>query len=228
MSLQVPKAVIFDFDGVLVNSEIIALHELQNCLREVGITVDKNEMVLTFLGASFEDIAKFISRETGRTDLEDFRNIWYQRLFKRYETELTIMKGARQVLAALDAEGIAYCIASGGSDRRLNFALTVTGLMGNFHGRAFSADSVMRGKPAPDIFLHAAEQLNVASKHCLVIEDAIAGVIGAQAAGIRVVGFVGGDHLNDCREVHKARLEEAGAFATIDNLPEILSFLPST
>lgn len=217
----IPEAVIFDFDGVVVNSEIIALKELKDCLADLGVDVRKEEMVSTFLGSSFEDIAEFVRARTGSVDVEALRNTWYSRLFHRYEQELSIMPGVRTLIAALKDRGIKFCIASGGSYRRLDFALSTTGLNELFVGHAFSADSVARGKPEPDVFFYAAEQMQVAPNQCLVVEDAIAGVIAACKANMQVVGFVGGDHLADCREEHAQRLLEVGACEIVNNLVDV-------
>lgn len=219
------RLVIFDFDGVLVNSEVIALAELRDSLSEKGIHLEVPELIEMFLGSSFEDISAFVHRQTGRQPDSTFRENWYARLFKRYRPELTIMPDALELLDRLDALGVSYCIASGGSYRRLNFALDVTGLAGRFTNSAFSADSVAKGKPAPDLFLHAAASLSIPTHACLVIEDAVSGTSAAAAAGIPSLGFVGGGHLTDCREAHSQRLRDAGAAAVINELGQVIAHL---
>ncbi|TYC63454.1 HAD family phosphatase [Rhodobacterales bacterium] len=221
MNASTIRAVIFDFDGVLVNSEIIALHELRACLAEIGISVPQEEMTSSFLGSSFEDVAAFIRRRQPEIDTEAFRKTWYDRLFSRYESELAIMSGAQELLDILAKRGLPHCIASGGSYRRLNFALNVTGLAGAFQNCAFSADSVTRGKPEPDVFLYAAEQLGIPVEQCLVIEDAVAGVTAARRAGMHVIGYTGGDHLADIRDIHSEMLTTAGAYTVADDLLQI-------
>ncbi|MHA7774720.1 HAD family hydrolase [Roseibium sp. M-1] len=221
----VPQAIIFDFDGVVANSEVIALKELQGCLQDLGLYVAQGEMIGRFLGSSFEDIAKYVEREVGPVDVEEFRNSWYKRLFSRYEDELKIMPEAEDLFAHLQDRGIPFCIASGGSYRRLNFALSLIGLSEVFNGRAFSADSVSKGKPEPDVFLFAAEKMGVEARDCLVVEDAIAGVQAAKKAEMDAVGYVGGSHLNDCREEHASRLEAAGATTTITRLMDVLELV---
>jgi HAD superfamily hydrolase (TIGR01509 family) len=219
------KAVIFDFDGVLVNSEVIALAELRKCLAEFGMEFDLSKMIDQFLGASFEDIEAFVHRETGEEPKGTFRENWYARLFDRYSRELSIMPGALDLLNELDARKIEYCIASGGSYRRLNFALEATGLKDRFANRAYSADSVARGKPEPDLFLFAAERLNASPENCLVVEDAVAGVRAATNAGILSLAFVGGGHLSAHRELHSKRLRVAGATAVLEGLHQVLEFI---
>lgn len=225
MTLTSKVAVIFDFDGVLVNSEVIALGELQKCLHEFGLKVDRLQLVSEFLGASFDNIADIVRRETGRTNVEALRAVWYENLFNRYRSELKIMRGAVELLDALDDRGVAYCIASGGSYRRLEYALEMSGLFGRFAGRAFSADSVAINKPEPDVFLFAADRLKATVRQCIVVEDSIRGVRAAQKAGMRAIGYVGGDHLNDYRKKHAAKLIREGASAVVENLEDVLDFL---
>ncbi len=219
------KAVIFDFDGVLVNSEIIALAELRDCLAEFGIKLTWDALIDKFLGASFEDIQAYVERKTGKPPGPSFRENWYARLFARYQRGLTVIPGALELLDQLDARGIDFCVASGGSYRRLTFALDVTGLRNRFDGRAFSSDSVSRGKPEPDLFLYAAGRLGVKPKDCLVVEDAVAGVRAATAAKIRSLGFVGGSHLAERRALHGQQFRTAGAMAVIDDLRETLAII---
>ena len=225
MSQERTRAIIFDFDGVLVNSEIIALAELRDCLADFGIQLDWNALIDTFLGSSFEDIQAYVERETGKPPDASFRETWYARLFARYSRGLTVIPGALELLDQLNSLGIVYCVASGGSYRRLNFALDVTGLKSRFDGRAYSANSVSRGKPEPDLFLYAAGRLGVRPRDCLVIEDAVAGVRAAAAAGIPSLGFVGGSHLAERRAVHGEQFRAAGALAVIEDIRQTLAFV---
>ncbi len=216
-------AIIFDFDGVLVNSEVIAIAELQDILRDFGIDSDWDEMIRNFLGASFDDIEAYIHRKTGSYPGNAFRETWYARLFDHYAEELTVMPGAIELLDRLDDRGVTYCIASGGSYRRLKFALDLTGLGHRFGERVFSRDSVVRGKPAPDLFLFAAEHMDIDAG--IVVEDAVPGVRAAVAAGIDAIGFVGGDHLASGREEHGKQLREAGARAVVTDIRDLLKFI---
>jgi beta-phosphoglucomutase-like phosphatase (HAD superfamily) len=127
----------------------------------------------------------------------------------------------------LDELGVGFCIASGGSYRRLNRALDLTGLAARFAERSFSAESVARGKPAPDLFLYACARLQARPDDCLVVEDATAGVRAARSAGIRAVAFVGGDHVAERRAPHGEALRRAGAMAVIDDLRQVSSFVDS-
>ena len=222
------KALILDFDGVVVDSEVIALAELQACLAEFGIELQLGEMISRFLGASFEDIEAFVHGATGRMPDASFREGWYARLFERYSRELRIMPGVLTILDRLDRREFPYCIASGSSYRRLDFALRAVDLSERFAGRAYSADSVEHGKPAPDLFLFAAMKMNARPEDCLVVEDAGAGVSAAIRAGMRVVGFVGGRHLTDHREEHAARLRTAGAADVVARFDDLLQIMDAS
>ncbi len=212
------KTVIFDFDGVIADSEIIALAELQVSLAEYGIAVDWHTLLEKFLGASVKQIIAFAEARIGRPVDPDFQKDWYVRLFDRYRRELKPMTGAEAMLDRLEAAGIDYCIASGGSYKRLGVALQAIGFADRFEGRAFSAESVEHGKPAPDLFLYAAEKRGAPPADCVVLEDAIAGVTGAGRAGMRVIGFVGGSHLEGARSLHAERLRAAGAASVLTGL----------
>lgn len=222
MTLTAPDLVIFDFDGVLIDSEAIALAELAGLMTDLGVAIDVAGARDLFLGNTIATAADWAAARGARLRGDAFAEAWYARLFARYEAELRPMPGAEALLAALGTAGIPFCIATGGSVRRLAFALTLTGLDRFFpEGHAHSADAVPRGKPAPDLFLHAAACHGVAPGRCLVIEDAPAGVIGATAAGMAVEGFLGGSHLRGIREDHGTRLTAAGALALHHDLPAL-------
>ncbi|MGV8989159.1 MAG: HAD family hydrolase [Cypionkella sp.] len=203
--------VIFDFDGVLADSEGIAIEELAAEMTIRGAAMSAVEAQARFLGASTRDHMRFIAERTGRPCGEDFPDVWHNRLFARYATELRAVPGAVDTLDLLDQAGIAYCIGTGGSVERLDRALCAIGLRERFANRAFSAEMVSRGKPAPDLFLHAATMMKVFPAQVVVVEDAPAGILAARAAGMRSVGFVGGSHLTGQTERHARLLAEGGA-----------------
>ncbi|HRK42088.1 MAG TPA: HAD family phosphatase [Gemmobacter sp.] len=207
------RLAIFDFDGVIADSEIIALAELQTCLAEHGLHLSIEALMDRFLGASLASITAALASHTGASVPEGFREAWYDRLFSRYARELQPVPGILALFDRLAAAGVETCIASGSSHRRLGFALQCLGLSERFTGRAFSAEDVAEGKPAPDLMLFAAAQRGMPPESCLVIEDATSGVTAAQRAGMRAIGFVGGRHLAPCAPRQAARLREAGAFA---------------
>jgi HAD superfamily hydrolase (TIGR01509 family) len=207
--------VIFDFDGVIADSEIIALAELQTCLAEHGLDLPMEALIDRFLGASLASITQALADHTGSPVSKAFREAWYSGLFARYRRELQPVPGITALFDSLDRGEIDYCIASGSSHRRLGFALDCLGMTARFQGRAFSAEDVLTGKPEPDLMLFAAHRRGAACPDCIVVEDATAGVISARRAGMRAVGFVGGSHLKDLADLQSKRLAEAGTFATV-------------
>jgi beta-phosphoglucomutase-like phosphatase (HAD superfamily) len=217
--------VIFDFDGVLIDSETIALEELRNCIGVYGVDISLAETRSRFLGSSVADHMAFIADRTGKPCPDGFRSDWHEMLYRRYRTELGLVAGAKATLDALDGAGIAYAIATGGAVDRLNVGLECTGLASRFEGRAFSAELVARGKPAPDIFLYTARQMNVQPRGCVVVEDAPHGVKGALAAGMRVIGFTGGSHFAGMRDQAAETLGSAGVHGLASYHAELLNNL---
>ncbi len=214
--------VIFDFDGVLVDSEVISLTTLRESLAEFGVTLTDTQVRETFLGGSIRQINTFLRTVAAPAyPPEEFEARWYATLFDRFRAELQVMPGVLALLDHLEARGHAYCIASGGSVERLGVALEVTGLAARFGDRVYSADMVARGKPAPDIFLHAAREMGVHPDRCLVIEDSPAGAQAAHAAGMRALGFVGGTHLRGREAEHRALLLSLHAEAVLDELAAV-------
>lgn len=205
------KFVIFDFDGVLIDSEIIAIAELRECISDFGVKLSLEETQERFLGNSIGSPIAFIKERTGQDCSKTLQPNWHSRLFQRYENELRVMPGAEELLSELDRLQISYCIASGGSIARVEFALNLTELKTRFVDRAFSAELVNKGKPDPALFLYAAEQCGYSPSECVVIEDAPAGVLAAKRAGMSVVGFMGGSHLTASRTKYADLLTQNGA-----------------
>ena len=218
--------VIFDFDGVLVDSEVISLTTLRESLADFGAPMTEAQVRETFLGGSIRQINAFLQTVAAPAyPPEDFEARWYATLFARFRAELQVMPGVPALLDHLDAQGHGYCIASGGSMERLGVALSVTGLAPRFGDRVYSADMVARGKPAPDIFLHAAQQMGATPDRCLVIEDSPAGAQAAHAAGMRALGFVGGTHLRGREGEHRDLLLSLHAEAVLDDLGAVRDLL---
>jgi HAD superfamily hydrolase (TIGR01509 family) len=207
-----PGAVIFDLDGCLVDSEVLSLEALASEMRTLGIS-DATWVKLRkdFLGVSLRDIRRHVAEQLGRPCPATFEENFYRRLYASYDAHLPIMEGMVATLDRLQTEGIPICIATGSSIARMRHTLDRSGLTGRFGGLAFSADEVARGKPAPDLVLHAASNLGVAPDRCLVVEDSPHGVTGAVAAGMHAIGFVGGSHLDGIRDIHAEGLRAAGA-----------------
>jgi HAD superfamily hydrolase (TIGR01509 family) len=176
--------VIFDNDGVLVDSERLANGILAELLTEAGMPYTLDQAVAEFMGGTLARV-----RSSVRLPLpDDFEDRYHQRLFDGFAT-LQPVPGVPRVLDALDAAGTPYCLASSGGHERIRNALTATGLLDRFDGRIFSAEDVAHGKPAPDLFLHAADSMGAKPEACVVIEDSPLGVEAAKRAGMTVYGF---------------------------------------
>jgi beta-phosphoglucomutase-like phosphatase (HAD superfamily) len=219
-------AVIFDLDGCLVDSEPLVIAAIADEVRKMGIAdVSDNDIGARFLGVSMRDICEQLAQSGAVVSTDDFVDRVEAELFKVYRKKLRRIEGALEMLKALVDADFAIAIATGGSIRRMNETLERSELYCWFANVAFSADQVENGKPAPDLFLLAAQQLGVAAKDCVVLEDSPHGVKGAIAAGMQVIGFVGGSHLEGRREAHSELLQQAGAGAVFSHLTDVLCYL---
>ncbi|MGW7368613.1 HAD family hydrolase [Streptomyces sp. NPDC054841] len=182
--------VIFDNDGVLVDSEPISNTVLAAYLTELGHPTSYEDSLRDYMGAAVHRVHDTVLERTGQRLPEDFDEILHGRVFAAFERELQPVKGVSEVLGMLVAEGVPYCVASSGSHERIRVGHRKTGLGAWFRGEnVFSAQDVGRGKPAPDLFLYAAERMGVAPERCVVVEDSPLGVAAAHAAGMDVYGF---------------------------------------
>ncbi|MEV8428864.1 HAD family hydrolase [Streptomyces sp. HUAS 31] len=182
--------VIFDNDGVLVDSEPISNRLLAAYLTELGHPTSYEDSIRDYMGSAMHRIHDLVLERTGERLPEDFDDVFHARVFAAFERELKAVPGAVDVLEKLGADGVPYCVASSGSHERIRVGHRTTGLDRYFdEGRVFSSQDVGRGKPAPDLFLHAAERMGVAPARCLVVEDSPLGVRAAVAAGMDVYGF---------------------------------------
>lgn len=185
--------VIFDCDGVLVDSERIAIRIDVEVIRRHGWEITEAEVIELFVGRSDEFMRAEVARRTGRDlgpdwDLDDPVDDYRAAL----ERELVAVDGIVEALDAIDALGVPTCVASSGSHDKMRFTLGLTGLWDRFAGRIFSGSEVALGKPAPDLFLHAAREMGVEPRRCAVVEDSTAGVDAALAAGMHVLAYSGG------------------------------------
>ncbi|HET9092285.1 MAG TPA: HAD family phosphatase [Acidimicrobiales bacterium] len=187
-----PELVLFDCDGVLVDSERIAVQVEVAILSELGWEVTPEEIVERFLGISDADYLAQVETQVGRALGPDFLAEIEPRYRAAFERELTAVPGVESLLDTLAQAGIKTAVASSGTPDKLRFTLGHTGLWERFEGRVFSATEVEKGKPAPDLFLHAARSLGVTEERCVVVEDSPAGLAGALAAGMRAVAYAGG------------------------------------
>jgi len=210
------ELVIFDCDGVLIDSEIISSSANAEALTKAGYPITTEEVIQRYTGvpdtALYAEVEAKLGRPLpGRFD-EDIKKL----VFQKYRTELRSITGAREVLSSLTTK---RCIASSSSPTKLALGLIETGLYELAYPHIYSANLVARGKPHPDIFEFAARAMKSAPGNCLVIEDSVAGVTAARAAGMACIGFSGGSH---CMDGHAEKLKNAGAFTVIDGLTELL------
>jgi HAD superfamily hydrolase (TIGR01509 family) len=181
------ELVIFDCDGVLVDSERLVVRVEAEILARLGWPLSEAEIIERFVGRSAPYMHGEIERQLGRSI--DWESEFEARYAEAFERELVAVPG---VVDALDRITVPTCVASSGSHERMRRTLGLTGLAERFAGRIFSADDVARGKPAPDIFELAAATLGVAPARCCVVEDSVSGVTAARAAGMAVFAFAGG------------------------------------
>jgi HAD superfamily hydrolase (TIGR01509 family) len=198
--------IIFDNDGVLVDSEPIACRVELEVLRGLGHPIGAEEFHRRAIGTRAADCRAMLEAHWGRPLPADYGGRVEAALFAAFRRELRPVAGIAALLARLAAP---RCVASSGTPERIALALEVTGLAPFFDG-VFSGVEVPRGKPAPDLFLHAAERLGIPPGSAIVIEDSVPGIRAAKAAGMRAIGFTAGGH---CGAGHAARLTEAGADA---------------
>ncbi len=202
------KLVIFDCDGVLVDSEIIACRIEMAALATLGHPIAAAEFRRRAVGRSRTDVNTMLDSLWDKTLPPDYSAQIRAATFAGFEAELQPVPGIRAVLDGLD--GQRRCVASSSHPTRIARALAATGLAAYFGQDIFSAVEVARGKPAPDLFLHAAARMATAPQDCLVIEDSMPGIEAARAAGMRAIGFTAGGH---CDAGHEAVLRGAGADA---------------
>lgn len=208
--------VIFDCDGVLIDSEVISARMLIAELKGYGVEMDMAFVSRHFLGRSYPVVLREVRERWGVALPAEFEDDYRARLLAAFGRELRVMPGAVEVVEAL---GRPYCLATSSSPERLASSLRLTGLAALFEGRSFTASEVARGKPAPDLFLHVAARMGVVPGRCLVIEDSLNGVRAGLAAGMEVWRFVGGSHLAG---IDLTLPEDAVPHAVIGRLDEIL------
>ncbi|WP_193140897.1 HAD family phosphatase [Meridianimarinicoccus sp. MJW13] len=222
------RAVIFDLDGCLVDSEPLSLEAIAIEMRALGIRdASAREIGDRFLGVAMPVIAEFVAKRLEGPVPEDFAQRVENRLLASYESKLFTIPGAETLLSGLQQQGTAMAIATGGSLRRMVATLELAGLDHWFTDTACSAEEVANGKPAPDLFLLALDRLDLNAADCLVLEDSPHGIRGARAAGIPAIGFVGGQHLDGKRDQHTALLREAGAIEVFEHLAAVERFIQS-
>jgi HAD superfamily hydrolase (TIGR01509 family) len=216
------KLIIFDFDGVIVDSEIIACKVEAECLTEIGFAIDLEENIRRFAGVSADSVKKIVEKELNKKLPENFHENQKKITFERYETELKPIKNVKQMLSNLIND---KCIASSSSKEKINKSLNITGLGEYFDDSViYNAEMVKNGKPAPDLFLLAAEKMGYEPKDCIVVEDSISGVKAGKSANMTVFGFIGGSHILDKDEYQKKLILE-GADLIFDNMKDFIELI---
>ncbi|MFJ3913016.1 HAD family hydrolase [Streptomyces vinaceus] len=212
------ELVIFDCDGVLVDTERLAVRLQLELGAELGWPLTEDEVVERFIGRSEESIVGQIAERLGAQGAR----LWWKLLIQRHRDAVDLalepVAGLPEALEGITALALATCVASSGSHEKMRHTLGRTGLYGHFEGRVYSASEVSRGKPAPDLFLHAARRMGVDPAACVVVEDSGPGVRAARAAGMRAFGYSGGP-------TPAERLEGPGTvvFDDMRMLPELLA-----
>ncbi|MHA6688484.1 HAD family hydrolase [Mesorhizobium sp. A556] len=197
---------IFDCDGVLVDSELLAAQVTSQTLDTIGLTMSVEETIASLVGLDATASRRKLEEIHAVSLPTDFEDRLAERLGEAFNTQLQPIAGIVELLRGLDQP---YCVASNSGHERLRCTFAATGLARLVEGRVFSADDVARGKPAPDLFLHAARAMGgIPPERCLVIEDSVTGVTAARAAGMHVIGFCGGGHI---LPGHDQRLLSLGA-----------------
>lgn len=186
-----PGLVIFDCDGVLIDSEVLSARALIAELARHGVAVDLGFVARHFIGRAFPVIVTETKQRFGVVLPPNFEQDYRDRLLAAFDADLAVMAGA---VEALESLAVPFCVATSSSPARLAGSLRIAGLATLCDGRCFTASEVPRGKPAPDLFLHAAARMGVEPAACVVIEDSAAGIAAALAAGMAAWRFVGGSH----------------------------------
>jgi HAD superfamily hydrolase (TIGR01509 family) len=207
--------VIFDCDGVLVDSEVISCCAHAAMLTRHGYPITADQVLKRFLGVSDREARMAVEAELGRSLPDDFEAQMNQAALQRYADDLRTIPHVDEAIAAIS---LPKCVASSGTPEKIRHGLSCAGLYDLLAPNIFSATQVKRGKPAPDLFLFAAGQMQASPARCVVIEDSLPGISGALAAGMTVLGFHGGSH---CRPGYADTLRAAGAIMTFDDMRQL-------
>ena len=210
------ELVIFDCDGVLVDSEPIANRVFVEMLSELGVQTSLEDMYANFVGHPMSYCMQLVERRLGHAPPADFEARLQERTFSAFEAER--LQAMPYIFEALDQISIATCVASSGEIQKMRFTLGITGLLSRFEGRLFSVTQVERGKPAPDIYLFAAKTMGVSPARCVVVEDSPVGAQAGLRAGMTVLGFAGHTSAQQLMDVGVQR-----TFAAMRDLPAILA-----
>jgi HAD superfamily hydrolase (TIGR01509 family) len=208
------ELVIFDCDGVLVDSEVLTNTVLRDMLLELGATVTLDDMFERFVGHTWERCLELAADLLGRAPPEDFATTYRMRCGQLLREKLQPVPGIKLALSRIS---LPTCVASSGDHDKMRTTLGLTALLAHFEGRLFSVTQVARGKPAPDVFLFSAAQMGVSPDRVAVVEDTPVGVTAGRAAGMNVFGYSG--------RTPRHRLISAGAHAVFDDMSVLPTLL---
>ncbi len=214
------QLVIFDCDGVLADSEVISARVLAAELRPYGLTMDEDYIFRNFVGQSFPKVADKIRARFQLDVPQDFEAAYRAKLVDAFAEGLSRTPGLGDVLDHLNCP---RCVATSSSPPRVARTLRITGLDGYFGKDVFTASEVQNGKPAPDLFLHTASKMAVSPENCLVIEDSMAGILAARAAGMEVWRYIGGSHMQG---FSASELATPAGVPVFDNWTEFYQMAP--
>lgn len=215
------KHVIFDCDGVLVDSEPLSMRADVMLLKQHGIDMSEAEAHTRFVGTTFQAMLDMMTEQFGTLFPDGLHSVKNAMIEKLYRQELKIVPGVTEVLAGLKSRGLSISIGSNSPKKRVELAVELVGIAGYFD-RIISYQDVPEGKPAPDIFLQAALLANIDKADCVIVEDSMTGVRAAVAAGIRTIGFTG-THAEPL--AHARKLRDIGAAAVIGDMRDLLPLL---
>jgi HAD superfamily hydrolase (TIGR01509 family) len=219
---QADRLVIFDCDGVLVDSEPVSIAVLVDAMNRVGADITEVDAYRLFLGRSLATVTDCLRRQYGLEPGPSFLDDMRRDLYRRFREELKPIDGIADTLDRLD---LRRCVASSSQPERIRLSLTITGLIDRLEPHIFSATMVENGKPAPDLFLHAAARMGVSPENCVVVEDSPAGVQAARAAGMKVLLFTGGTHA--LQDTYRDEIRKLSPDATFDAMPDLLHLVRS-
>lgn len=216
-----PQAVFFDCDGTLVDSELIMNTVISEFLARSGVFMTPHECIRTFIGTNLAYVVRWVREHKGVELPPDFMDNIRPLVRELCKSQLREIPGAKALLASLQ---LPRAVVSNSGHEYLRIALGVTGLFEHLEPNIFSAHDVANPKPAPDVYLHAAASMRLDPRECLVVEDTVAGVTAARAAGMTVAGLASGPHADDD---YRRRLEHAGAATVMSSLMDLHNVLRS-